>query len=159
MPRPSRSSPPKGATGAAGFDELVRQPRKPRAILADAAAGPAKATEEAVAQLADRLEAGDVLIDGGNAFWKDEHPAVPQRSGSAAIHYLDVGTSGGVWGLERGYCMMIGGEKADVDRLDPISRRWLPGSGAWRPARAGRAAIRASTGATSTPGRAGPATS
>ena len=74
------------------------------------------------------MEAGDVIIDGGNTFWQDD-----VRRGKAleerGIHYVDVGTSGGVWGIERGYCMMIGGDKAVVDRLDPIFAALAPGIG------------------------------
>src|SRR5262249_46379763 len=79
-------------------------------------------------ELAGVLDADDVIIDGGNSFWRDDvrrAKALKQRR----IHYLDVGTSGGVWGLERGYCMMIGGDKTVVDRLDPIFAALAPGVG------------------------------
>jgi 6-phosphogluconate dehydrogenase len=78
-----------------------------------------EATEKAVGDVASQLEPNDVLIDGGNSFWKDDirRAALLGRHG---IHYLDVGTSGGVWGLERGYCLMVGGEKAIVERLAPL---------------------------------------
>jgi len=85
-------------------------------------------TEATIETLSTLMQADDVIIDGGNAFWQDD-----VRRGKAlqprGIHYLDVGTSGGVWGLDRGYCMMIGGEKAVVDRLDPIFAALAPGRG------------------------------
>jgi 6-phosphogluconate dehydrogenase len=85
-------------------------------------------TEATIEALAKLMQAGDVVIDGGNSFWQDD-----VRRGKAlkehGIHYVDVGTSGGIWGIERGYCMMIGGEKAVVDRLDPIFACLAPGIG------------------------------
>jgi 6-phosphogluconate dehydrogenase len=85
-------------------------------------------TENAIAALADLLSPGDTIIDGGNTFWKDD---IRRAKALAArgIGYLDIGTSGGVWGLERGYCLMIGGEKAAVERLDPIFAALAPGRG------------------------------
>ena len=83
-------------------------------------------TEATIDELAKLLEPGDIIIDGGNTFYKDDirrGKALKERG----IHYVDVGTSGGVWGLERGYCMMIGGDKAVVDRLDPIFAALAPG--------------------------------
>jgi 6-phosphogluconate dehydrogenase len=115
-----------GATNAAGLDDLVRQLRKPRAVWVMLPAG--KITETTITELAGPLESGDVVLDGGNTFWKDDirrAKMLKQRD----IHYVDVGTSGGVWGLERGYCMMIGGEKAVIDRLDPIFSALAPGLG------------------------------
>src|SRR5438874_2916280 len=115
-----------GATGTAGLDELVRQLRKPRAVWIMLPAG--KITETTITELADRLEPEDIVLDGGNTFWKDDirrAKALRERD----IHYVDVGTSGGIWGLERGYCMMIGGEKEVVDRLDPIFAALAPGLG------------------------------
>jgi 6-phosphogluconate dehydrogenase len=85
-------------------------------------------TETTIETIAGVMQDGDVIIDGGNTFWQDD-----VRRGKAlkarGIHYVDVGTSGGVWGLDRGYCMMIGGEKAVVDRLDPIFAALAPGAG------------------------------
>jgi len=85
-------------------------------------------TEATVQQLAGLLSAGDTVIDGGNSFYKDDIRRA-QALTAKGLHYVDVGTSGGVWGLSRGYCMMIGGEKAAVDRLDPIFRTLAPGVG------------------------------
>src|SRR5471030_2436976 len=87
-----------------------------------------EATETVVTELAGYMEPGDVLLDGGNSFYKDDVRRA-RMVAPKGIHYLDVGTSGGVWGLERGYCMMIGGDKATVDRLDPIFKSLAPGAG------------------------------
>jgi 6-phosphogluconate dehydrogenase len=115
-----------GAAPAGGLEELVRKLSKPRAIWVMLPAG--EITESAIRELGLLLQPGDVVIDGGNTFWKDDirrAAALKQRG----VHYVDVGTSGGVWGLERGYCMMIGGEKDVVDRLDPIFAALAPGPG------------------------------
>jgi 6-phosphogluconate dehydrogenase len=115
-----------GAAAAGGLEELVRKLVKPRAIWVMLPAG--EITESAIRELASLLQPGDVIIDGGNTFWKDDirrAGMLKQRS----LYYVDVGTSGGIWGLERGYCMMIGGDKAIVDRLDPIFAALAPGSG------------------------------
>ena len=108
------------------LDDLVARLAPPRAVWIMLPAG--RITDEAIAALYERLSPGDTIIDGGNSFYKDDirHAAMLRPRG---IHYLDVGTSGGVWGLERGYCMMIGGEKDDVDRLDPIFAALAPGIG------------------------------
>ena len=101
------------------------------------------------------MEPGDIIIDGGNSFYKDDvRRAKPLKE--RGIHYVDVGTSGGVWGLERGYCMMIGGDKAAVDRLDPIFAALAPGIGdiPRTPGREGR--DRASSRAISMPARSAP---
>jgi len=115
-----------GAKGAGGLEELVRKLGQPRAAWLMLPAG--EITEEAIRELGRLLQPDDVVIDGGNTFWKDDirrAAALKQRG----LHYVDVGTSGGVWGLERGYCMMIGGEKDVVDRLDPIFAALAPGLG------------------------------
>jgi 6-phosphogluconate dehydrogenase len=115
-----------GAAGAAGLEELVDRLRKPRAVWLMLPAG--EITERVIAELADRLDPDDVIIDGGNSFWKDDvrrAKALAQRR----LHYVDVGTSGGIWGLERGYCLMIGGDNAVVDRLDPVFAALAPGVG------------------------------
>jgi 6-phosphogluconate dehydrogenase len=115
-----------GVAAASGLEELVRKLGKPRAIWVMLPAG--DITEHAIDELGLLLQPGDIVIDGGNTFWKDDirrAAALRQRG----LHYVDVGTSGGVWGLERGYCMMIGGEKEVVDRLDPIFAALAPGPG------------------------------
>jgi 6-phosphogluconate dehydrogenase len=115
-----------GASGADSVEALVKQLDKPRAVwLMLPAGGP---TEDMVERLSTLLEPGDTLIDGGNSFYKDDI----RRAATLAerkIDYVDVGTSGGVWGLERGYCMMIGGSKDVVQRLDPIFAALAPGLG------------------------------
>src|SRR3984893_8619153 len=93
-----------------------------------AKAGAALAREKAVADLLPHLESGDILIDGGNSYYIDDIRRAKELA-PKGIHYVDVGTSGGVWGLERGYCMMIGGEPEVVKRLDPIFARLAPGAG------------------------------
>jgi 6-phosphogluconate dehydrogenase len=115
-----------GAIGAKGLDALVDQLRAPRAVWLMLPAG--KITEDTIVQLARLLAPDDIIIDGGNTFWKDDIRRAKTLKGRS-IHYVDVGTSGGVWGLERGYCMMIGGPKAVVDRLDPLFKALAPGLG------------------------------
>jgi 6-phosphogluconate dehydrogenase len=116
----------KGATGSRSLDDLVTKLTAPRAIWLMLPAG--KITEDAVTELGGALKSGDILIDGGNTFYKDDvrraHELKPK-----GIHYLDVGTSGGVWGFERGYCLMIGGDKEPVTHLDPIFSALAPGLG------------------------------
>jgi 6-phosphogluconate dehydrogenase len=115
-----------GATGAASLEDLVGKLSAPRVVWVMLPAG--KITEEAIAHLGGLLSKGDIVIDGGNTFFKDDvrRAASLKQKG---ISYVDVGTSGGVWGLERGYCMMIGGDKAVVDHLDPIFKAMAPGAG------------------------------
>jgi len=115
-----------GAVGAASLADLVQKLQAPRAVWVMLPAG--AATEDTVMQLGDLLSPGDIVIDGGNSFWRDDI----RRAGllrEKGVHYVDVGTSGGVWGLERGYCMMIGGDREAVDRLDPIFAALAPGLG------------------------------
>jgi 6-phosphogluconate dehydrogenase len=115
-----------GAHETSGLRDLVAKLDKPRAAWIMLPAG--DATEASVMEIAGHMDAGDVLIDGGNSFYKDD----VRRSRMLApkgIHYVDVGTSGGIWGIERGYCMMIGGDKAVVDHLDPIFAALAPGLG------------------------------
>ncbi|WP_018263163.1 phosphogluconate dehydrogenase (NAD(+)-dependent, decarboxylating) [Methylobacterium sp. WSM2598] len=115
-----------GAAGAATLEEFVAKLGRPRAAWVMLPAG--APTEETVARLAELMEPDDVVIDGGNSFYKDDIRRAA-RLREKGLHYVDVGTSGGVWGLERGYCMMIGGAKEAVDRLDPIFATLAPGLG------------------------------
>ncbi|MDA9497040.1 phosphogluconate dehydrogenase (NAD(+)-dependent, decarboxylating) [Bradyrhizobium sp. CCBAU 11357] len=115
-----------GAVGSATLEEFVAKLERPRTAWVMLPAG--RITETTIETIAGVMQEGDVIIDGGNTFWQDD-----VRRGKAlkarGIHYVDVGTSGGVWGLDRGYCMMIGGEKTVVDRLDPIFAALAPGAG------------------------------
>ena len=115
-----------GATGASDLADMVAKLEGPRAIWIMLPAG--DITETTVQELADLLSPGDTLIDGGNSFWKDDIRRARELS-ERGIFYVDVGTSGGIWGFERGYCMMIGGEKQVVDHLDPIFEALAPGRG------------------------------
>jgi len=113
-----------GARGASKLDELVGALAKPRAIWIMVPAG--KPTEEMVGALAERLEAGDVIIDGGNSYYKDDIRRA-KLVAPKGLEYMDTGTSGGVWGLERGYCLMVGGKPEMFARLEPIFRTLAPG--------------------------------
>ncbi|MFQ5329255.1 MAG: phosphogluconate dehydrogenase (NAD(+)-dependent, decarboxylating) [Thermodesulfobacteriota bacterium] len=115
-----------GATGTSSIAELLERMERPRAVWVMVPAG--TPTEEVVKALADFMEAGDIIIDGGNAYYKDDVRRSKELK-EKEIHYVDVGTSGGVWGIERGYCMMIGGEEAIVKTLDPIFKSLAPGVG------------------------------
>ena len=115
-----------GATGATSLDEFVRTLTKPRAAWVMVPAG--NPTEQTVMALAQRMEAGDIIIDGGNSYFKDDVRRAKTLK-ERGILYVDVGTSGGIWGVERGYCMMIGGEAQAVARLDPIFKALAPGRG------------------------------
>jgi|SRR5271169_149236 len=115
-----------GAKGADGLDKLVGQLRPPRPVWVMLPAG--KITEDTISHLGRMLDAGDIVLDGGNTFWKDDIRRAKMLQ-ERKIHHVDVGTSGGVWGLERGYCMMIGGAKEIVDHLDPIFKALAPGLG------------------------------
>jgi 6-phosphogluconate dehydrogenase len=128
-----------GVVGAGTMDDFVAKLKKPRAAWVMVPAGVTGAT---VKELAARMEPGDIIIDGGNSYYRDDIERAKTLS-AGGIHYVDCGTSGGVFGLERGYCLMIGGEKSVVDHLDPLFRSIAPGVDA----------------APRTPGTSGPPTS
>jgi len=115
-----------GATGAASLQDLAAKLDRPRAAWVMVPAG--DPTDKTVTALAEVLESGDIIIDGGNSYFKDDLRRAEQLA-AEGIHYVDVGVSGGVWGLERGYSQMIGGPKEAVDHLDPIFRALAPGVG------------------------------
>ncbi|MFI5113777.1 MAG: phosphogluconate dehydrogenase (NAD(+)-dependent, decarboxylating) [Terriglobales bacterium] len=115
-----------GAVASSSLDDLVSKLQAPRAAWIMVPAG--DPTEKTVQSLLARMQAGDAIIDGGNSYFKDDVRRSKMCQGRG-VHYVDVGTSGGVWGLERGYCMMIGGPKEAVARLDPIFKTLAPGRG------------------------------
>ena len=115
-----------GATGSSSLADLVSKLTAPRAVWIMVPSG--DPTEKTVQALLAHMQAGDVIIDGGNSYFKDDVRRSKMCQGRG-VHYVDVGTSGGVWGLERGYCMMIGGPKEAVARLDPIFKTLAPGRG------------------------------
>src|SRR6202522_868973 len=115
-----------GAVSSSSLEDLVKKLSSPRAVWVMVPSG--NATEQTVQKLAQFMQPGDTIIDGGNSYFKDD----VRRAGelkSKNIHYVDVGTSGGVWGLERGYCMMIGGPDEADRKLDPIFKTLAPGKG------------------------------
>lgn len=126
VPKPVAELAAEGLAPASNLPDLVAKLAPPHAIWVMLPAG--AATEDTIRAMSDLLSAGDILIDGGNTFYKDDIRRAKALD-AKLITYIDVGTSGGVWGLERGYCMMIGGAKAAVDRLDPIFKALAPGLG------------------------------
>src|SRR5213595_1023572 len=114
-----------GATGSASLDDFVKKLQKPRAVWLMV---PAAVVDSTLHDLVSKLEKDDVVIDGGNSYYIDDIRRAKELS-AKGIHYVDVGTSGGVWGRERGYCMMIGGEAEVVKHLDPIFAALAPGRG------------------------------
>jgi 6-phosphogluconate dehydrogenase len=122
------------AVGSSSLADFVKKLTKPRAVWLMV---PAAVVDQSIADLLSHLERDDILIDGGNSYYIDDIRRAKELS-QKGIHYVDVGTSGGVWGLERGYCMMIGGENAVVKHLDPIFARLAPGMGNEIPRTPGR---------------------
>ena len=118
-----------GAVGATSLADLVAKLDKPRVVWLMLPAGAVQSTLD---QLIALLDPDDVVIDGGNSYYRDDIARAKQLA-AHQIHYLDCGTSGGVWGLERGYCLMIGGEEEAVTRLDPIFKSIAPGQGSAEP--------------------------
>ena len=120
----------KGAVGAADLGDFVKKLAPPRAAWVMVPSG--QPTEQTVQELALLMTAGDTVIDGGNSYFKDDVRRAEELC-EKGLHYVDVGTSGGVWGIDRGYCLMIGGAKTAVDRLDPIFKALAPGRGELAP--------------------------
>jgi 6-phosphogluconate dehydrogenase len=114
-----------GATGSTSLDDFIKKLSKPRAVWLMV---PAAVVDATLQELAGKLEIGDIVIDGGNSYYIDDIRRARELS-PKGLHYVDVGTSGGVWGLERGYCQMIGGENNIVRHLDPIFKSLAPGRG------------------------------
>ena len=115
-----------GAQAVESLQAAVKALQKPRALWVMLPAG--RITEQTIAQLGELMDPGDIVIDGGNTYYKDDIRRAKTLA-AKQIHYVDCGTSGGVWGLERGYCLMIGGDAAAVEHLDPIFAALAPGTG------------------------------
>ena len=130
-PEPTQQIAREGAEAAFTLKEVVAKLRAPRVVWVMVPAG--DATEAAVVELGALLSAGDVIVDGGNSYFKDDVRRA-QSLTAKGIHYVDAGTSGGVWGLERGYCMMVGGPNAAIEMLTPALRTLAPGQGDTPPA-------------------------
>jgi 6-phosphogluconate dehydrogenase len=125
-PAPAKDLAKDGAQAVGSLEEMVKALDKPRAIWSMLPSG--KITEETVQTLGGLLETDDILIDGGNSFYKDDIRRAKDLA-KKGVRYVDCGTSGGIWGVDRGYCMMIGGPKDAVDHLDPIFKTLAPGEG------------------------------
>lgn len=124
-PGPVRELEAEGATGAADVDDFIAKLARPRVVWLMV---PAAVVDRVIEDITDSLDAGDIIIDGGNSYYKDDISRASRLAGQD-IHYLDVGTSGGVWGLERGYCLMIGGPTEPVRHLDSLFKVLAPGMG------------------------------
>ena len=124
-PGPVKAMAEEGAIGASDLDDFIAKLETPRVVWLMV---PAAVVDQNIDALIDKLDEGDMIIDGGNSYYKDDI-ARAKRLKPKGIHYLDVGTSGGVWGLERGYCLMIGGDEGAVNHLDPIFKSLAPGMG------------------------------
>ena len=129
VPAPIQALAREGAVGADSLDDLVRRLRPPRVVWLMV---PAAVVDSTLDDLASRLAAGDVVVDGGNSYYRDDIERA-KRLAARRLHYVDCGTSGGVWGAERGYCLMIGGERDVVERLDPLFATLAPGTGSIGP--------------------------
>jgi len=129
-----------GAEGATDLGDLAARLQPPRTVWVMLPAG--EVTESTIDSLADLLAPGDIIIDGGNSFWKDDIRRAKTLK-QQGLHYIDVGTSGGIWGLDLGYCMMIGGEADIIEHLDPIFAALAPGGGKIKDSRAMRGYIHA----------------
>jgi len=125
-PEKVRAIEKEGALGAYSLDEMTKKLNKPRAVWVMVPAG--EVTEKIITSLSEHLEKGDVVINGGNSYYKDD-VRLAELLAAKKIHFVDAGTSGGVWGIDRGYCLMIGGEKEVVQRLGPIFKTLAPGRG------------------------------
>ena len=124
-PAPVKAMEGEGAIGASDLDDFIAKLETPRVVWLMV---PAAVVDQNIDALVDKLDEGDIIIDGGNSYYKDDI-ARAKRLQPKGIHYMDVGTSGGVWGLERGYCLMIGGEDASVAHLDSVFKSLAPGVG------------------------------
>src|SRR3989475_223428 len=129
VPAPIQALAREGAVGADSLEDLVRRLRPPRVVWLMV---PAAVVDSTLDDLASRLAAGDVVVDGGNSYYRDDIERA-KRLAARRLHYVDCGTSGGVWGAERGYCLMIGGERDVVERLDPLFATLAPGTGSIGP--------------------------
>jgi 6-phosphogluconate dehydrogenase len=133
-PGPVQALAKEGAVGAASLDDFLARLQKPRTVWLMV---PAAVVDQTLDDLAPKLAAGDVVVDGGNSYYRDDI-ARAERLRARGLHYVDCGTSGGIWGLERGYCLMIGGEGDVVRRLDPVFATLAPGAGSIEKTRGGK---------------------